>query len=122
MMRTALACLLTLAAVAVVPAGAQPSTAAQNLESLDMPLAGPPPAGDLLPPLPPRERARAAMEMLAVVVLGLVVVVIGLRWVSRFRKPEEVRTPEQKFVERVHKVLDEVEKQSQAGDDGVRRN
>jgi membrane protein implicated in regulation of membrane protease activity len=62
------------------------------------------------------------MEMLAVVVLGLVVVVIGLRWVSRFRKPEEVRTPEQKFVERVHKVLDEVEKQSQAGDDGVRRN
>jgi len=62
------------------------------------------------------------MEMLAVVVLGLVVVVIGLRWVSRFRKPEEVRTPEQKFVERVHKVLDEVEKQSQAEDDGVRRN
>lgn len=121
-MRTALACLLVLATVAAFPAGAQSPKAAQNLDAPDMPLAGPPPSGDLLPPLPPKERARAAMEMLAVVVLGLVLVVIGLRWVSRFRKPEELLTPEQKLVERVHKVLDEVEKQAEAGEDGMRRN
>jgi hypothetical protein len=113
-MRTAIACLLILAAAGAIPACAQAPTAARNVESLELPLAGPPPAGDLLPPLPPHERAKAAVEMLALVVLGLVLVVVGLRWVSRFRKPEELVTPEQQFVERVHKVLDETERKSDA--------
>lgn len=121
-MRTATACLLMLAALGAFAAGAEPPTAARNVEALDMPLAGPAPTGDFLPPLPPRERAKAALEMLSLVVFGLVLVVIGLRWVTRSRRPDELVTPEQKLVERVHKVLDQAEKQSEGGEDAVRRN
>lgn len=123
-MRAGILCLLTLAVLTALPAAAQPAKPAQNVESLDLPMAGPAPAGDYLPPLPQKERERAAVEMLALVVGGLVVVVIGLRWVTRSRKPEELVTPEQQFVERVHKVLDKVEGTPKADktDETPRRN
>jgi hypothetical protein len=84
------------------PALAQPP---EESNMMEMPAFGQPPVGDYLQPLGPTERAKAAVQMLVVVVLSLAAVVFLLRWVTRGTKPEEQKTPEQKIVDEIQDAL-----------------
>ena len=84
------------------PALAAPPVAVPN----EMPLAGPPPEGDLLPPLPDQVRARAAVEMLLVVLAGLALIAVLLRWVGRRQAAPAAPAPDTPF-DRARKALEE---------------
>ncbi len=75
----------------------------------EMPLAGPPPEGDLLPPVPEQVRARAAMEMLLVVLCGLALIAYLLRRIGRSQAPPAATTPDTPF-DRARRAVEDLDK------------
>lgn len=86
---------------------------------LDIPLAGPPPEGDGLPPTAPEAAKSASMQMLLLVVVALAAIFLLLRLVSRGRRQPLPPTPEQELLERAKKALDTQDRHM--GDDGGQR-
>ena len=89
-----------------------------------MPLAGPAPVGDLLPPVDPELRDRAAMHMLLVMVTALAVIILLLAVVTRRqRHKQKDPSPAQEFVERATDALEarDSDQDSPADQDGEKR-
>ena len=112
----AIAVLPRLFLLAAFLAAAAPALAAPAVSApADMPLAGPPPEGDLLPPVPDQVRARAAVEMLLVVVGGLVLIAFLLRLVRHKEGPpsQPAALPETDAFERARRALEELDRKTE---------
>ena len=94
---------LALSFTGVMSSGAPP----RDMRGADIPIAGPPPQGDYLPPPSEEQRARASLQMLVTVAAGLAAIFVLLRWfVKPDRRAIETKTPEQALVERAEELLD----------------
>lgn len=79
----------------------------RQAEGASIPVAGPAPTGDYLPPVDPEAREQAATGMLIVVVVALVVIVVLLRWTTEGKAKSA--SPEQDLVARASRALEEAE-------------
>ena len=101
-----------------------PGGPASDSQEAEIPLVGLAPVGDMLPPLDPEQRDRAAMHMMLVMVIALAVIILLLSVLAkRQRRLQEEPSPTEEFVERVTGALEaqDADQDSRADQDGEKR-
>lgn len=80
----------------------------ERISGPSLPIAGPAPPDEGLPPLPDEVRQKAALQMMLVVVIALALIVLLLHvFGKRMKAAPPPATPEQELVQRVDEVLRE---------------
>ena len=101
------------------PPSAVPASPSSNV-LLEIPVSGDMAAPEVPFDVDPQERARAAMQMLATVVVGFLVVLLLLRWVgARTRASRLGPAPEEDIVERATKALEQMEREKRIPSKGT---